>query len=124
MDIEAFKKAYTESRNGTDNYYRHSLVRNFVYTDGVRDCAQAGCYWLIDILATETLKIVRAEAGVLGIVTVTVADSKADIDLKFADDAPPAWTRHVEFTDLPDGEWLFGLQYDGERAVLYLLSEH
>jgi hypothetical protein len=38
---------------GTEHYYRHSLVRSVVYTDGVKAMAeQAGAYWLIDAIAT------------------------------------------------------------------------
>ena len=37
---------------GTERWYRHGLVRNVTYTDGVRYVADtAGAYWLIDIVA-------------------------------------------------------------------------
>lgn len=38
---------------GTENYYRYSLVKGFVYTDGVRYLAQeGGAYWLLDKIFT------------------------------------------------------------------------
>ena len=34
---------------GSENWYRHSLFRNFLYTDGVQYLAEiGGAYWLID----------------------------------------------------------------------------
>lgn len=34
---------------GTEHYYRHSLCRDYVYTDGVKYAAETGgAYWLID----------------------------------------------------------------------------
>jgi len=34
---------------GTENWYRHSLFRRYLYTDGVQYVAeQGGAYWLID----------------------------------------------------------------------------
>lgn len=37
---------------GTDNWYRHSLIRSITYTDGVKYMAEkAGAYWLIDEVA-------------------------------------------------------------------------
>ena len=37
---------------GSENFYRHPLVRKIIYTDGVKFLAdKAGAYWLIDELA-------------------------------------------------------------------------
>ena len=37
---------------GTEHWYRHSLARNVLYTDGSKYLAdQAGAYWLIDTIA-------------------------------------------------------------------------
>ena len=36
---------------GTENWYRYSLGRQFLYTDGVKYVAEeAGAYWLIDAI--------------------------------------------------------------------------
>jgi hypothetical protein len=38
--------------NGTENWYRHGLIRNVAYTDGAQYVAEhAGAYWLLDIIA-------------------------------------------------------------------------
>ena len=49
---------------GSENYYRHSLVRNFSYTDGVKFLAdEAQAHWLVDeiALANAFNERVRAE---------------------------------------------------------------
>lgn len=47
----------------SDNHYRHSLMRSFRYTDGIKTLAElAGAYWLIDLAAShQTNRKVRAE---------------------------------------------------------------
>lgn len=38
---------------GSENWYRHSLARNILYTDGAQYVAEkGGAYWLLDIIAT------------------------------------------------------------------------
>lgn len=41
---------------GTEQLYRHGLVRHILYTDGVQHVAEAGeAYWLIDKIACSQL---------------------------------------------------------------------
>jgi len=49
--------------SGTENHYRHGLIRGVTYTDGVQYLAiTAGAYWLVDDIAWgETRRDVRAE---------------------------------------------------------------
>jgi hypothetical protein len=126
MDNDAFIKAYNyNGRNGSENFYRHSLSRKFIYSDGVQECAEAGCYWLLDIVATEALKPLRiAGPYEQGIIEVVVADRKADISMTIADDAPSIWSKHVEYTDMPEGTWKFVMKDEGEQFVMILLSEY
>ncbi len=53
MNTTDFKRIYAESRNGVDQFYFHPFARSFAYSDGVKDLADTGCHWLLDILATE-----------------------------------------------------------------------
>ncbi|SFK90008.1 DUF6876 family protein [Methylocapsa palsarum] len=51
-DTKTLTKADLAQFTGTDNWYRHGLVRDVLYTDGVAYVAQtAGAYWLIDEIA-------------------------------------------------------------------------
>lgn len=124
MDEARFKAAYNESRNGANYFVHHPLVRQFQYSDGVQECAEAGCYWLLDIIATECLMPLRQSGEPSGIVRVIVQDAKADIELTVTETGPPLWTRHVNLTDMPEGEWVFELVDEGERFAMILLTEH
>lgn len=125
MNIEAFKKAYNESRNGTDGWTRHPLAPYFVYSDGVKECAEAGCYWLLDILGTELSKVFRThQAGFLMVIKVKVADGGARIEGSFWDEEPPQYKRKVDYTDLPEGTWTFFVARGDGLLSCYLLTEH
>jgi hypothetical protein len=42
---------------GSETFFRHSLMRRIVYTEGVQYLAEAaGAYWLIDKIATSQLE--------------------------------------------------------------------
>lgn len=121
MDVEAFKSAYNAGRNGANEYFRHPLVPSFLYTDGVKDCAEAGCYWLLDILATE----LKVPVGEMAVVTVRVKGSTANIRAELYDDQnPPALSKQVPFTDMPEGVWFFYINNDGQRRICILPSEY
>ena len=39
------------TNNGSENFYRHSLAKSFIYTDGVKEMAEkCQSYWLIDLI--------------------------------------------------------------------------
>ena len=119
---------------GSDSRYRHSLFRRFIYTEGVRAVDErAGCYWLLDIVATEVaprcLKVwERDEIGVF-MLELTVTNSTASLRCTWDDEEPAIWTRGVDWTDFPEGEWTFKLVVDGlvdpphEVLVMCLLQE-
>jgi hypothetical protein len=123
MNTEAFLKAYNESRNGTDQFHFNPLYRNFLYSDGVKECAEAGCYWLLDILGTEMPAVFKQQSGMV-IINVTVKDSVANIVGGFQDDSIE-YTKRVEFTDMPEGRWSFLISNDGSSKLFcILLSEY
>jgi hypothetical protein len=92
MNTEAFLKAYRQYRNGTDAFHFNPLYRKFLYSDGVKECAEAGCYWLLDILGTEL---------------------PAEIIGKFHDDDEAPYTKQIDWTDMPEGTWEFYVVYEG-----------
>jgi hypothetical protein len=52
MTTKTLTKADLAQFTGTEHWYRHGLVRNLLYTDGVKHVADAGgAYWLIDEIA-------------------------------------------------------------------------
>lgn len=128
LNAKTFSDVYSESRNGTDSFYRHSLVRKFAYSAGVKELAETGCYWLLDILATELPSLFPAHEQVSDrcIVYIRAIDLKAVLSAEFEDDVV-AWTKKIDMTDLPDGEFMLMLANErwGETPFrLILLSEY
>lgn len=128
MDTTTFLDAYSESRNGTDAFYRHPLVRKFAYSSGVKELAETGCYWLLDILATELPQLFPkyAEQSDRCVVRIAAKDGKAALSAEFTD-GDVAWTKQIDITDLPDGEYLLMLanEYEGDTPFrLILLTEY
>lgn len=125
MNTEAFIKAYKESRNGASFFVRHPLVRSFLYSDGMKECAEAGCYWLLDVLATEIQsKQFKEKQSTLCIVQVVVKNQKCEITGEFFDGDSSPYSKHVPYTDLPEGTWNFYLSYEDDKVICYLPSEY
>lgn len=114
MNTEKFLAAYRESRNGCDNFVRNPLYPRFLYSDGVQECAEAGCYWLLDILGTELPEhFKRKPDAYMCVVTVTVADSRATIVGMFDDNDPEPFRKKIAGTDMPTGVWTFNVTNEG-----------
>jgi hypothetical protein len=128
MNAQAFTSAYSASRNGTDAYHRNPLYPNFIYSDGVKECAEAGCYWLLDKLGTELPAVFdRDEDMASMVVEVDVAeDNTAVIRGTWEDGEPPVYQAEMEFTDLPAGQWQFFVarDYTPLRLICILLTEY
>jgi len=126
MNTQAFTSAYHEPRNGTDAFHRNPLYPNFIYSDGVQECAEAGCYWLLDKLGTELPAVFdKAEDMFALIVEVDVAeDNTAVIRGTWGDGEPPVYQVEMDFTDLPEGQWQFYVGRDGSKLNCILLTEY
>lgn len=126
MNTEAFLKAYNEPRNGTDTFHFNPMYRRFLYSDGVKECAEAGCYWLLDILGTELPTVFKKHPGEPPmLIEVKVAGQSCQIVGTFDDDGPPVYKRNVAYTDLPPGSWKFLVSDDGEgKQFCILVSEY
>lgn len=132
MNQQQFIATYNESRNGCNERFRHPLARRLVYSDGVGELAEIGCYWLLDIIGSEHAHHFLANQGVfdgMAFIYVRVANGKAVIELARDSDVPAAYTRKVDLTDMPDGVWTFYLSLDQDEkgnafAFLYLPSEY
>lgn len=103
---------------GSERWFRHPLVRTCLYTEGAQMFAEmAGAYWFLDILATEL--VTRQHEQEFMLVRLAVADSKATITAEDGN-GNAFWSRAIEFTDCPAGEWRF---YITNRTIL-LPSEY
>lgn len=132
---QEIKRLLDEPRNGVNQAIRYNpLTPRFLISDGVKKlCDAAGCYWLLDILATELEpRLKRAiEAGEESTVHVTlkVTDGKARITTS----SPALWSKQIPYTDFPGGEWTlfevgtFDWDTETEKAlsvIAILPSEH
>lgn len=126
MNTQLFKSIYSVPRNGANAFYRHPLARNVLLSDGVHDLANTGCWWLIDLIATEgASKLRRNPDAAMLIVKVKVKDTVASVRGKLFDEKPPQLRHRVDYTDLPDGEWMFYLGvFDETRFSLILPTEY
>jgi hypothetical protein len=124
MDTNAFTQAYRESRNGANYFVRHFFVRSFQFSDGVEACAAAGCFWLLDILATEVPQVMKAKREEMLTIHVDVTeDGKATITGLGSGDIE-VYRRPIDSTDMPPGRWTFILVDEESRRALILPTEY
>lgn len=126
MNTTQFQAAYGASRNGTDNFHFNPLYRRFHYSDGVKECAEAGCYWLLDILGTELPAVFRKnlEATLMSVSVKVGANRSVTITGAFADDQVD-YKRKVAWSDLPAGQFNFLVSNDGDGILrCILLTEY
>jgi hypothetical protein len=105
---------------GTDQWYRHSLNRNVLYTDGVQYLGEhAGAYWLIDEIAIAQRYEARVKAEEFQSWKLVVTNSTATLS---CDDGNGnvVFSKHIEFTDFP----LLEIELWVEGNVILLPSEH
>ncbi len=86
---------------GTEQIWRHGLVRHIVYTDGARHVAEAGdAYWLLDKIACAQLEPhIRVEEFQLWTLTVK-DDLTAELTCTDGNGSTIA-TETISYTDFP-----------------------
>lgn len=106
---------------GTQEWYRHGLVKRLLYTEGVRFFAeqggQAGAYWFLNVVATEFLPLLRQEPFLS--IKLSVADRQAAIRVGDGN-GKLLKEKTIEHTDMQPGDWPFYLTGD----VLMLPGEY
>ena len=104
-------KAELANFHGTEQWYRHLLVREMLYTDGVQCFAEQGgshgAYWFIDIVATEVWPLLKKQP----FMTIVLAVSENDTAKITVDNGNGRVlkTRQIEYTDMQPGDWKFFL---------------
>lgn len=104
---------------GTEQWYRHGVNKNVLYTDGIKYVAEvAGAYWLIDEIALAqwhpALKAQEFQVWRLFVANGAarlVADDGNDVEIV---------SREIEFTDFPLPE----IKFYFAGGVLMLPSEY
>lgn len=103
---------------GTTQWYRHSLFRKYLYTDGMQYLAEnAGCYWLLDhILIHQSLPEIAKEEFQNWKIVVTNSEATITVD-DGNDNIIKKWKGI--YTDFPLSE----INLFFENNVLHLPSE-
>jgi hypothetical protein len=102
MTTKTLSKSDLAQFNGSDNWYRHPINRNVLYTDGAQHVAEhGGAYWLLDeiaiiqpynkVVAGEEFQVWKFTVGSDRSATLSCADGNDNI----------LFTKEIEFTDFP-----------------------
>jgi len=105
---------------GSEQWYRHSLVRSITYTDGAKYVADhGGAYWLLDEIALAQKFSAAVKAEPFQVWKLSVSDRRG---LLTCDDGNSnlVYTKPIPFTDFPLTEIKF---YFTDNVIL-LPSEY
>lgn len=105
MENTILNKSDLAMFTGTENWYRHSIARNILYTDGIKYLAEkASAYWLIDEIALNQLKPIIASTD-FQVWTLTV-DLEQLSGILTCDDGNNkiVFNKKILFTDFPLSE--------------------
>src|SRR5882672_4437286 len=104
---------------GTENWYRHGLMRNVLFTNGIKYLATKGeCFWLIDKIASlQLLPTIRAED--FQVWRLMVVGNGATLTCEDGNNIV-VHAEQITFTDFPLDEVTIWV----EGSVILLPSEH
>jgi hypothetical protein len=106
---------------GSENWYRHGINRNILFTDGAKYVADAGgAYWLLDAIAICQRYEKRVAAKRFQVWTLKVREDRTAALICGDGNDNIVYTQHIEFTDFPLDE--ISLWF--ANNTIYLPSEH
>ena len=107
---------------GSENWYRHGLNRDILYTDGAQYVAEAGgAYWLLDEIALANRYERRVKAEEFQVWTLTRNSTGNGATLDCGDgNGNTVYSKRIEFTDFP----LETVKFYCEGGTILLPSEH
>ncbi len=99
---KTLSKADLAHFTGNDQWHRHGINRNVLFTDGAKFVAdQAGAYWLLDEIAIIQPHDRRVAAEEFQVWKLAVnADSTAVLTCEDGNENA-VYTKQIEFTDFP-----------------------
>ena len=115
---------------GTENHWQAPLSRRFRYSDGAKAMFDnAGAYWLLDILSTQSEICEALSHESFLVVLLKARDGKAQLsvsrDVKDGKPVDVAYRRRIDYTDFPEGEWRLYIDLvDVGRYLIFLPSEY
>jgi len=103
MTTKTLTKADLAQFTGSENWYRHGLVRSVLYSDGAQYLADAGgAYWLLDEIALAQRHNKRV-AGEEFQLWKLIVDQEDDSAVLTCDDGNGriVFSKRIPFTDFP-----------------------
>jgi hypothetical protein len=120
MPVKTLKAGDLECFTGSENWYRHGMVRTITYTDGAKYVAdEGGAYWLLDEIALAQKFNAEVKAEPFQVWKLAVSDNKGVLSCDDGNDNI-VFTKHISFTDFPLPEIKF---YFADNVIL-LPSEY
>ena len=106
--------------NGSENFYKHPLFKDFIYTDGVKFVAeQCEAYWLIDAIASNISHIKKFKLEEFVSIELKVFESKGQLIFDNGN-RNVFYFQEIPFTDFP----LESIKFFFTNGVLLLPSEN
>ena len=121
MKTETLTKTDLAQFTGTEIWYRHSIRRNILYTEGVQYVAEkAGAYWLIDEIAFNQMQPrVGSERFQVWTLRTDLEKSTAVLTCDDGNDRV-IYTKKISYTDFPLDE----IRIFFVNNVMHLPSEY
>jgi len=106
---------------GSENWYRHGINRNVLFTDGAKYVAdEGGAYWLLDAIAIAQRYEKNVAAEEFQVWKLKVNDDRTASLVCDGGNDNIVYTQHIEYTDFPIAEIKF---YFTDNTIL-LPSEY
>jgi hypothetical protein len=106
---------------GSENWYRHGVNRNVLFTDGAKYVAdEGGAYWLLDEIAITQPHDKRVAAEEFQVWKLVVKPNRTATLSCEDGNGNVAFTKAIEYTDFPLPEITLWFS----NNVIYLPSEH
>jgi hypothetical protein len=106
---------------GSQNFYRHWLVREVLYTEGVQYVADAaGAHWLLDEIALAQRHIIPVKREDFQVWDLKVDAAKAGVLTCGDGNGREVDAKRIEFTDFPEP----GIRFYYADWVIHLPSEY
>ena len=87
---------------GTENWYRHGLVRSVTYTDGAQYVAEhGGAHWLLDIIAIAQRHEKQVSAEPFQVWTLTVSSDQTGTVTCEDGNGKQVYRQKLDYTDFP-----------------------
>ena len=106
---------------GSQNFYRHSLVREVLYTEGVQYVADAaGAHWLLDEIALAQRNIIPVKREDFQVWDLTVNADQTALLTCGDGNGLVVYSKPIPFTDFP----VPGIRFYYANWVIHLPSEY